>query len=193
MKKTTLRSFFYSTVLATAALISNPVLADNYQIDSAHSFLNFSVGHLGVSIARGRFNDISGDFTIDAESPTQSRVNVLIKTASVDTGLEKRDKHLRSPDFFDVKQFPEMLFNSSGYEGTSEEGTITGDLTLHGVTKRVSFAVEKIGEGDDRRGLHRAGFVVSGTIKRSDFGMSFIIPAVGDEIEIAFSIEGIRQ
>jgi polyisoprenoid-binding protein YceI len=173
---------------ATTALLTTSAFAADYQVDAAHSFVTFEVGHLGVSTTVGRFNELEGSFSLD-DSGKSGSAELTIQSASVDTNHEARDKHLRSPDFLDVKQFPTITFKSTSFDGE----TLTGDLTIHGVTKAVSFDVEKVGEGKDPWGGYRAGFEASTTIQRSDFGVSYFIPGVTDETELEVFIEGIRQ
>lgn len=168
-----------------------------YQIDAGHSTAQFVIGHLGVSRTVGRFNELSGQFSIDSDNPAANQVSVTIQTKSIDTNHEKRDQHLRSPDFLDVKQFPTLTFNSTSFDGSSTEGalngTLKGDLTLHGVTKPVSLSLTQVGEGQDPWGGYRSGYEASTTINRSDFGVDYFIPGVTDETEITLFIEGIRQ
>lgn len=173
---------------SAAVLVSTGAMAADYNVDPAHSFVTFEVGHLGVSTTAGRFNEFEGAFSLADDSKSGS-AEFTIQAASVDTNHEARDKHLRSPDFLDVKQFPTITFKSTSFNG--EE--LKGDLTIHGVTKPVSFEVEKVGEGNDPWGGYRAGFEASTTIKRSEFGVSYFIPGVTDETEIEVFIEGIRQ
>ncbi|TPE54650.1 hypothetical protein FJM67_03200 [Maribrevibacterium harenarium] len=172
--------------LAALTLASSVAFAADYQVDAAHSAVTFEIGHLGVSTTAGRFNEFDGKFTYNENSGS---VEFTVATASVDTNHEARDKHLRSPDFLDVKQFPTLTFKSSSFDGEK----LVGDLTLHGVTKQVTFDVEKIGEGNDPWGGYRAGFEANATINRSDFGITYFIPGVSDATEITVFIEGIRQ
>lgn len=175
-------------LLTTAVIASTSTFAADYQIDPAHSAVTFEVGHLGVSRTLGRFNEFEGSFTYGEDGKSGS-ASLTIQAASVDTNHEARDKHLRSPDFLDVKQFPTLTFKSTSFDGKE----LKGDLTIHGVTKPVSFEVEKVGEGKDPWGGYRAGFEASTTIKRSDFGVSYFIPGVTDETELDIFVEGIRQ
>lgn len=178
--------------LSAAAFANAP--AGNYKIDAAHSVAYFEVGHAGgISRFMGRFNDIAGDLVVD--TPEKSRIKVDIKTDSVDTKHEGLDKHLRSPDFFNAVQFPVMSFTSTGVtlNGTGE-GTVNGNLNLHGVTRPVSFKLKYIGSGPGMKGETRAGYVATSTIKRSDFGMSYGVPkAATDEVELRINIEAIKQ
>ena len=166
----------------------------NYKIDPAHSVAYFEVGHAGgISRFMGRFNDIAGELVVDA--PEKSRVKVDVKTDSVDTKHEGLDKHLKSPDFFNAVQFPTMSFSSTAVNlNASGEGTLAGNLTLHGVTKPVTFRLRHVGTGKGPKGDTRVGYVANGTIKRSDFGMSYGIPkAATDEVELRINIEAIKQ
>ncbi|ADZ92515.1 YceI family protein [Marinomonas mediterranea] len=173
--------------IASLVLAAGAANAADYTIDPGHSFVTFEIGHLGVSKTVGRFNDITGEFTYEGEK--SGSAELTIQSASVDTNHEARDKHLRSPDFLDVKQFPTITFKSTSFNGNELEG----ELTIHGVTKTVEFDVEKIGEGKDPWGGYRAGFEAKATIKRSDFGVTYFIPGVTDETELEVFIEGIRK
>jgi polyisoprenoid-binding protein YceI len=174
--------------ISALMLVSSLSMAADYKIDPAHSGIIFKVGHLGVSTTVGRFNEFEGDFTY-AEDGKSGNASLTIKADSIDTNHDARDKHLRSPDFLDVKQFPTLTFKSTNFEGN----TLTGDLTLHGVTKSVNFDVNKVGEGKDPWGGYRAGFEAKTVIQRSDFGVSYFIPGVTDKTEIEVYVEGIRQ
>ena len=149
--------------------------------------------HFSFSKTVGRFNNFEGSYQVDAENPAANTVELTIDAASIDTNHGKRDDHPRSPDFFDVKQYPEITFSSTGFEGTLDSGTLTGDLTMHGVTQPVTFSVEKIGEGEDPWGGYRNGFVATATVMRSDFGISYGLPNIPDDVVLNVFIEGIRQ
>ena len=139
-------------------------------------------------------NAFAGSFTVDEANPAASRVELTVQVKSVDTNDEKRDQHLRSPDFFSVNQFPTMTFKSTSVSrGADETYEIKGDLTLHGVTKPVVLSMRKTGEGDDPWGNHRIGFEGTTKIKRSDFGMNKMMQAVGDQVWITVAVEGIRK
>lgn len=181
-------------LLASAiSSLSAQVLAVEYQIDPAHSAVTFEIGHLGVSMTPGRFNEFSGYYSFEQADMSDIDVSLTIASESIDTNHSDRDKHLRSPDFFDARQYPEITFTSTGFDGTSEQGTLTGEMTMLGETRTVSFAVTKVGEGDDPWGGYRHGLVAQTTIMRSDFGMDYFIPGVSDETDIKVFIEGIRQ
>ena len=180
-----------ATFLTTAALPAN---AAEFKVDPAHSFIEFKTKHLGYSWLPGRFNTIEGTLTYDpAAGPSGQKISLTIDTASVDTNHAERDKHLRSADFLDVEKYPTATFNSTGYDGDANGGTLTGDLTLHGVTKSISFDIKKIGEGDDPWGGYRAGFEGSYTLVRKDFEMGYNLGPAAENIELDLLIEGIRQ
>lgn len=192
-------SFFCKTLVAAAGLaLSAAALAapaaGNYKIDSAHSVAYFEIGHAGgISRFMGRFNDIAGDLVVD--TPEKSKIKVDIKTDSVDTKHEGLDKHLKSPDFFNAVQFPTLSFTSTAVTlNAAGEGSVAGNLSLHGVTKPVSFKLKLIGNGSGPRGDARVGYVATSTIKRSEFGMNYGIPkAATDEVELRINIEAIKQ
>lgn len=177
--------------LASAAL---PASAAEYQIDPTHSFIEFKTKHLGFSWLSGRFNTIEGTMTYDpAAGAAAQKISLTIDTASLDTNHAERDKHLRSADFFDVEKYPTATFVSTGFEGDENGGTLSGDLTLLGVTKPISFQVTKIGEGDDPWGGYRAGFEGTYTLARKEFGMGYNLGPAAENVEIDLMIEAIRK
>lgn len=178
------------TLLGTAA----NAFADEYKVDAAHSTVIFRVKHIGVSYFYGRFNEIKGGFTFDEADPTSLALDVEIKTESIDTNSKKRDDHLKGPDFFHAKQYKTITFKSTKVEqGQDNTFGVTGDLTLHGVTKSITIDVVHVGSGSDSRGRHHAGFDTSFTIKRSDFGMDYMLGGLGDDIRIMVGLEGVRE
>ncbi len=188
--KTTLRIF-----AATLALtLAHASAAEKFEIDPVHSTIGFKVKHL-FSYVTGRFNDVQGTITADAAKPEGSSVEVKIATKSVNTANEKRDTHLRSPDFFDVEKFPEMTFKSKKVTRTGEDtADVTGDFTLHGVTKEVVLKVKFLGKGKGMTGGLQTGWEAKTTIKRSEYGLTWSkviegTAVVGDEIEIDLQIE----
>ena len=194
MSKETRRTGLSGLVLALAlGSIAAAAPAADYEIDSAHSFVEFRIKHLGYSWLYGRFNTISGRFTYDADNPQASAVSVSIDPASVDTNHAERDKHLRGSDFLDVKNYPDATFESTRYTGDANGGTLEGMLTLHGVTKPISIALEKLGEGMDPWGGYRAGFVGTTTLTRRDFGISYNLGPASESMELELGIEGIRK
>ena len=183
--------FLVAALLAAAAL---PASAASYKVDPAHSFVKFKTLHLGFSWLHGRFNTVEGNLTFDPSAgPDAQAIEIVIDTASVDTNHAERDKHLRSADFLNVAEYPTATFKSTGFDGDESGGTLTGDLTLHGVTKTISFDIEKIGEGDHPWGGYRAGFEGSYTLTRSDFGMEYNLGPGALEVEVGLYVEAIRQ
>lgn len=189
-------------VLALAAASFAACAApETYQLDPTHTLPGFSVNHLGMSTVRGMFEGASGKVVIDRAAKTGS-VELKIATASVYTGYNKptgagrtRDEHLRSADFFNVAEFPEMTFKSTKMHFTGDKPeSIEGTLTLLGVTKPLTLKVDAFNCGANPMSKKdMCGADVSGAIKRSDFGMKYAIPAVGDEIRLSIAVEGYRQ
>lgn len=168
-----------------------------YSIDKAHSELTFQVRHLLTKV-RGRFSDFSGTIEYDEENPERSQVNVEVQAASIDTNERDRDVHLRSADFFDVEKTPALTFRSTGIQRTSD-GTfaVTGDLTIHGVTRSVSFDAFLLGKAKDPWGNERIAFEAETTINRKDFGLTWNAALetggflVGDEVTISVSVQAV--
>lgn len=187
------------TVLSVlSALAAAPQLwaGETYEIDSTHSFISFAVKHLNVSMAHGRFNSFEGAIQYDPDTSSATSIELIIKADSIDTGNERRDKHLKSPDFFNAKQFGVVSFKSTAIEKTSPNSMrVMGDLTLLGVTKSVTVVVEEIGSGKGPRGSFLRGFQGTVQIKRSDFNMSYGIEAgaLGDEVTLSFSLETVKK
>jgi len=164
----------------------------SYSIDAGHSSVLFRIKHLDTAWAFGRFNEFSGEVAFDEKSPEKSSVQVTIQMESVDTGIGKRDDHIRSGDFFDAGQFPTSSFTSKSVKkGAGGKYTVTGDLELHGVTKPVTLDLEVSGASSGKMGT-RAGFYGTFTIKRSDFGMSTMLEALSDEVHVTVSLETVQ-
>jgi polyisoprenoid-binding protein YceI len=172
--------------------------AGTWTLDAAHSSVGFTVRHMMVSKVRGKFTDYTADI-VTAEDPLQSSVTATVQMASIDTGDEGRDGHLRTNDFFDIDEFPTMTFTSTSITGSGSEYELHGDLTLKGVTKPVTFDLEFGGVGKDPWGNTRAGFTVTGTINRKDFGMAYnaVLETggimVGEKVSIELDIEATLQ
>jgi polyisoprenoid-binding protein YceI len=164
--------------------------ADEYALDPAHTAVTFKVAHLGLSWTHGRFKDVSGKVAIDPANPSFS---LTVKADSIDTDTPKRDEHLKSPDFFNVKQFPELSFNSTTVKPITDGYEVTGNLTLHGVTKPVKFNLLGGKTAEFPKGVKRIGFSTELVLKRSDFGMDNLKEAIGDEVHIAISFEAVKK
>lgn len=178
---------------AATSLAAAPVGAADYAIDPAHSFVEFRIQHLGYSWLYGRFNVVEGNFSYDADEPAASSIALSIDTGSIDSNHAERDKHLRGSDFLEVSSFPKATFKSTGYEGTAEKGVLSGVLSFHGVDKAIEFPVERIGEGPDPWGGHRAGFHGTYTMTRADFGLDYDLGPASTEVILDLGIEGVRQ
>jgi polyisoprenoid-binding protein YceI len=165
----------------------------DYTIDGVHSAVIFKVGHLGVSYTWGRFDSIEGTLKF-RDSGEGAAISVTVNADSINTGDAKRDGHLKSPDFFSTKEFPTITFKSTSWKKAGDGAyEVTGDLTLHGVTKSVTIPVTKVGEGKDPWGGFRVGFDGALKIKRTDYGMNKMIGAAGDEVTLHIGIEGMRK
>lgn len=185
---------FRLLLLAGLAACALPAAAARveYRIDPAHSAVNFSLSHLGIARTTGRLSVASGRIDLDPANIADSRADVALDAASVDTGLPERDRHLRSSEFFDVAAFPTIRFVSQHASGDQVNFVLEGDLTLRGVTQPVRFIVRKLAEGRDPWGGYRSGYQATATISRKAFGMGFMAGAVGDEVSISVDIEAIR-
>jgi len=187
----------YLPALILALAVAAPALAtENYVIDTAknHAFIQFKIKHLGFSWLLGRFNTFEGSYSFDEANAANNKVSVNIDVASIDTNHAERDKHLRSPDFFEVEKFPAASFVSTGYEATGEgKGVLKGNLTLRGVTKEIVIDVKQIGAGKDPWGGYRRGFEGVTTLHLSDYNMVKSLGPAAENVELYLSIEGIRQ
>lgn len=175
------------------------IAASTWAIDSAHSNVEFAVKHMMVSTVKGRFHGVEGTFAIDEAQPERSSITASIDVASVDTGVEQRDEHLRSDDFFNAERFPKLAFQSTRIEQDGDAWKMTGDLTIRDVTRSVVFDVEFDGRGVDAYGKDRAGFSAQTKISRKDFGVHWngLIETggvvVGDTVRISLNISVVRQ
>jgi len=186
------------TILLTALLalgFTTAAQAATYDIDDkgAHAFIQFKVSHLGYSWLLGRFNTFDGTFTYDEKNPSASKVQVVIDTASVDTNHALRDKHIRSKDFLMVDRYPEARFVSTSFTEHGKDIEIKGKFTLHGVTRDIVLHGKKIGAGKDPWGGYRRGFEAWTNIKMKDYGFLMDLGPVSQNVNLYFSIEGIRQ
>jgi polyisoprenoid-binding protein YceI len=169
-----------------------------WDVDPLHTEVGFSVRHVMVSKVRGRFTRFEGSF-VTAPDPLDSSVSATIDMTSIDTNNPTRDDDLRSRNFFEVDQYPQMTYRSTGVRLDGEQFILDGELTAHGVTRRVPLQVEVNGFGADPYGNQRSGFTATGSLKRSDFEMTFNVPLegggvmVGDRIDIAIEAEGILR
>ncbi|MDO5512936.1 YceI family protein [Corynebacterium sp.] len=168
-------------------------------LDAAHTDIAFVARHAMVTKVRGTFEEFESTVTVDGENPAASVAKAVIKTASVNTGNADRDGHVRGDDFFSVEQFPEMTFESTSFDIQGNSGTVTGDLTLKGITKPVTLDVEIFGVEEDPFGATRVGFEATTKINRKDFGVDFQAPLgsggvlVSEQITIQIDGSGVKQ
>ncbi len=182
-------------VLAVAVAAAAPATAADYVIDTAksHASINFRIKHLGFSWLTGRFDDFAGTFTFDDAHPEASKVKVEVNTDSIDSNHAERDKHLRGKEFLDTATYPKATFESTAVKVDGDKATITGNLTLHGVTKPIAIAAERVGGGDDPWGGFRQGFSGTTRIPLKAFGINFDLGPAAQEAELTLNIEGVRQ
>ncbi|NRH26137.1 YceI family protein [Pseudomonas sp. MS19] len=191
-----LKKTLAALAIGTALLGAGQAMAADYALDikGQHAFVNFKVGHLGYSYIYGSFKEFDGSFSYDSKNPEASKINVTLKTESVDTNNAERDKHIRSGDFLNVSKNPTATFESTSVKSTGEGmADVTGNLTLNGVTKPVVVAAKFVGEGDDPWGGYRAGFEGTTTIKMKDFNIEKDLGPASQEVELMISFEGVRK
>lgn len=191
-----MRSFCRIALISAAVLIATPVFAaDKYTIDKSHTRILFHVNHLGFSETIGDFTLYDGTFTFDENKPETSAVDMTLYPKGIRTSSSELDKHLQNKDFFNSKTFPEIHFVSTSVKITGKNtGDITGNLTMLGVTRPVVLhaTFNKAGYHPYTK-MYVAGFSGWATVKRSDFGMSHLVPAVSDEVKLTVQLEGIDQ
>jgi polyisoprenoid-binding protein YceI len=175
-----------------SAFAQSSAQTSTWTIDKNHAQTNFQIRHMGVSTVRGSISDVTGTVVWDDKDPSKSSVEATIDTTTVSTNNEARDKHLKSPDFFNVEKFPTMTFKSTSVSGASGKLQVIGDLTLAGVTKSVTLDVDGPtppikGQG----GKMVIGFSATGILKRSDFnfGSKFPSAALGDDVKFTIDVE----
>ncbi|HEY4641903.1 MAG TPA: YceI family protein [Thermoanaerobaculia bacterium] len=187
---------FRAIAVAAFVLATSSLFAETFVVDRAHSEANFQVRHM-MSKVSGKFNDFSGKINLDRAKPSASSVEFNIKATSVDTGVADRDNHLRTAEFFDAARCPELTFKSTSIVPTKKKDVydVTGDLTMRGVTKRVTIPVEFTGFGKDPWGNERAGFSLTTTVNRKDYGINWNKALdnggvlVGDDVTINVNLE----
>jgi polyisoprenoid-binding protein YceI len=172
--------------------LSTIASAATYKVDPVHSFVHFRIKHMNAGHVWGRFNDPNGTITIDDADPSKSSFTLELQTQKIDTGNQQRDNHLKSPDFFNAKQFATISFKSTQVKKSEAAYEVTGDLTLHGVTKPVTFTIAHTGTANSR-GKEIVGFETTVEIKRSEFGMTNMIGPAGDEVRLYISLEAVKQ
>src|SRR3954447_8118112 len=191
------RKLLAAAVLTTLAAL--PLRADTFAVDPNHSEVSFHIRHM-VSQVRGRFNEFSGAVQLDPKNLPASSVEFHIKAASIDTGVADRDKHLRSADFFDVEKFPEITFKSESVQPAGKDKyNVTGTLTMHGVSKKVTLPVSFLGQAKDPWGGTRAGFETATTLNRKDYGIVWNKAIdnggvlLGDDVKVEINLEAKKE
>jgi polyisoprenoid-binding protein YceI len=183
--------------LSSVGLFSLPTLADTYTIDTkgAHASINFAIKHLGYSVLTGRFDTFGGEFSYDPAKLEASTVNVTIDTNSVNSNHAERDKHLRSKDFLNVEKFPQSTFVSKKIVVGADKSSfdIVGDFTLNGVTKSITIAAKKVGEGKDPWGGYRAGFEGTTELALKDFNITFALGPASETVKLSLNVEGVKK
>jgi polyisoprenoid-binding protein YceI len=187
--------------MATATAIRTPTLipTGTWRVDPVHSRVGFAVKHMGVATVRGEFREFEGTLELD-EDLASSRAYGTVRAASVDTNQEQRDEHLRSADFFNVEEHPELRFESTLIEPLDEDSIrIVGDLTLNGITREIELEAEVLGRGPGASDEERVGLEVTGVLSRHDYGMRFHAAlgsgnaVVGDRVRLQLDIAAVRQ
>jgi polyisoprenoid-binding protein YceI len=180
------------TVLTLSSSAVLPAAVETYVIDSVHSSVGFSIRHF-VAKVPGRFTKFSGTIEVDRENPANNSVNATIEAAAIDTGNQKRDTHLRNPDFLEVEKFPTINFKSSSWKKTGEDTfDVIGDLTIKDVTKPVVLKVTSLGFGPGSRGAELSGWEATTTINKKEFNVvdpAMLEVALGDEVAVTINIE----
>lgn len=188
-------------MVGAGLVFASPAIAEmtKWNLDKDHTTLGFEVAHMVVSKTKGKFTDYTGVVEMDPDKQEFKTISAVIQTASVTTDHKKRDEHLRSPDFFDVKTFPTMSYTMKSYKKSGDTYTAVGDFTLRGVTKEITLTGTFNGVAKDPWGNTRAGFTAEGTINRQDYGMKFSKLLdngglmVGDEVKLKLEVEVIQE
>lgn len=168
--------------------------ASEYVIDTAHSNVGFSIKHLMISNVKGTFKSFDADLEFDEKTKTFTTMSATVDTASIDTGIQKRDDHLRSPDFFNIQQYPQITFEMT----SATQDSVTGNMTMHGVTKEIKLKSIVHGMIKDAKGNQRVGFTLEGKLNRKDFGLTWnkLLEGggltVGEDVLLTIDIQAIE-
>ncbi len=190
--KTVLHAFAV-TMLLWSISAGVPVAAQTYQVDPVHSSLVFRVKHMNTAYVYGMFTSMKGTVVVDEANPARSSINIEVDADSVNTNNQQRDNHLRSPDFFNTRQFPTITFRSTEIRRVNANTVqVRGDLTMRGVTRPITANVTLTGKGKNAQGKDIIGFETTFTIRRSEFGIRYGLPGLGDDVRVTLSIEAMR-
>ena len=189
-----MKRFWFSLIATVILSISAAAQVETYQVDPAHSAAQFAVRHMGISTVRGAFSKLSGTVQYDPVDPSKTTIDVTIDATSIDTRVEARDKDLRSPNFFDVEKYPTITFKSKHVEPQGKgKLKVTGDLTIHGVTKEAVLQVDgPNGPIKDPRGNTHMGASATTQISRKDFGVNGSPGGVADDVLITIDVEMVK-
>ncbi len=190
-----------SKLLALSVLTFGLANATPHSLDNSHTEVGFSVKHLMITNVKGEFKDFSADIDFDHKTKTFNKFNAIVQTKSVDTGIEKRDNHLRSEDFFLAEKYPQITFKMNSYNKADDEdeGVMVGDLTIRGITKEVKLKVEDLGTVKDFQSNNRVGFTLKGKINRMDYGLKWNKAlevggfAVSEKVKIIVEVEAVEK
>lgn len=188
-----------SRLLAASVLTLGLANATPHNLDLSHSEVGFSVKHLMITNVKGEFKEFNADIDFDYKTKTFNKLDAVVQSKSVDTGIVKRDNHLRSEDFFLSDKYPELTFKMKSYKGDGDEGEMIGDLTIRGVTKEVKFDIEDLGTIKDFNGNNRVGFTLKGKINRIDYGLKWNKAlelgglAVDEKVKIIVEVQAIEK
>lgn len=184
----------------TTQTLTNRTLTGDYDVDAGHSRVGFATKHAMVTTVRGAFTDVTAEAHLDEDNVANSSVTVEIKTASIDTGNDQRDEHIRTSDFLEVEKYPTIRFQSTRVEQTGDDTyAVTGDLTIKDTTRPVTVNFEKTGAADDPWGNFRVGFEGKAVINRKDWGVSWNVALeaggilVSDKVTLEFDIAAVRR
>ena len=189
---TLLKTMTASVLILMTSAMARSAAAEDYALDDQHTSVVFAANHFGYSFTYGMFGKYRGAMSIDMNNPAAGTFQFAIDAASLDTKSAKRDEHLKGPDFFNVKQFPEITFQSTGIAADGKKLNVTGNLTMHGVTKEVVLPLTYLGAGKGPYKKDRIGFYGSFKVKRTDFGINAFVPNVSDEVALTISFEGVK-
>ena len=199
LRKTVCRSYYYLIVCFFIAMNSNSFGADKYEIDVSHTYIGFSIKHMVISTVKGSYTEFSGTIIVDENDLARSSVGIVIKANSITTNNEKRDNHLKSPDFFDVEKYPEVTFRSKTVKKKDGNYIVEGELTIHGVSKNVAITFSRLGPIKNPWGKQVIAIEGELTIDRTDYGLNFNKTLetggllVGNEVKIELTIEAVKQ
>jgi polyisoprenoid-binding protein YceI len=189
----TATKLFSAVMLLWGISLTVPVAAQTYQIDPVHSSLVFRVKHMDTAFVYGMFTSMKGTVIVDEANPARSSINIEVDANSVNTNNQQRDNHLRSPDFFNTRQFPTITFKSTEVRRVNANTVqVRGDLTMRGVTRPITANVTLTGKGKNAQGRDIIGFETTFTVRRSEFGIRYGLPSLGDEVRVTLSIEAMR-